>query len=123
MGKVVDNLYKVCYYIHVARIELQIKEVTINGTKRKNLYDGANISAADFESLKVFLKSEEDTLLCGGSALIYNADIAKHYCTPSELKKTHNGERKPNSREDWLDVQARALWQAALMIRKNLVTE
>lgn len=30
------------------------------------IYDGANISAADFESLKVFLKSEEDTLLCGG---------------------------------------------------------
>lgn len=32
------------------------------------IYDGANISAADFESLKVFLKSEEDTLLCGGRA-------------------------------------------------------
>lgn len=32
------------------------------------IYDGANISAADFESLKVFLKSEEDTLLCGGHA-------------------------------------------------------
>lgn len=30
------------------------------------IYDGANISVADFESLKVFLKSEEDTLLCGG---------------------------------------------------------
>lgn len=29
-------------------------------------YDGANISAADFESLKVFLKSEEDTLQRGG---------------------------------------------------------
>ena len=37
-GKVVDNLSRVCYYIHVARIELQTKEVTINGTKRKNLY-------------------------------------------------------------------------------------
>lgn len=30
------------------------------------IYDGANIIVADFESLKVFLKSEEDTLLCGG---------------------------------------------------------
>lgn len=29
-------------------------------------YDGANISAADFERLKMFLESEEDTLLCGG---------------------------------------------------------
>lgn len=48
----------------------------------------------------------------GGCALIYNMDIAKHYCTPSELKKTRDGLRKPNSTEDWLDVQARALNQA-----------
>lgn len=49
----------------------------------------------------------------GGSALIYNGDIAKRLCNPSELKRTHNGERRPNSREEWLDVQARALAQAA----------
>ena len=48
----------------------------------------------------------------GGCALIYNADIAERLCTPSELKKTQNGERRPNSREEWLDVQARALRQA-----------
>lgn len=29
-------------------------------------YDGANISAADFESLKVFLESEEKSLSSGG---------------------------------------------------------
>lgn len=59
----------------------------------------------------------------GGGALIYDKDIAEHYCTKSELKKTHNGERRPNSRESWLDVQARAFWQAALLIKQNLVTE
>lgn len=48
----------------------------------------------------------------GGSALIYDADIAERLCTPSELKKTRHGERRPNSREEWLDVQARALSQA-----------
>lgn len=48
----------------------------------------------------------------GGSALIYDYDIAKTLCTPSELKKTRDGERRPNSREEWLDVQARALNQA-----------
>ena len=37
-GKVVDNLCMLWYYIHVARIKLQMKEVIINGTKRKNLY-------------------------------------------------------------------------------------
>lgn len=49
----------------------------------------------------------------GGSALIYDCDIAERLCCPSELKKTRNGERRPNSREEWLDVQARALYQAA----------
>lgn len=48
----------------------------------------------------------------GGSSLIYDADIAERLCTPSELKKTRNGERRPNSREEWLDTQARALFQA-----------
>lgn len=48
----------------------------------------------------------------GGSALVYDGDIAAALCTPSELKKTRNGERRPNSREEWLDVQARALYQA-----------
>ena len=48
----------------------------------------------------------------GGSALIYNGDIAERLCSPSELKKTRNGERRPNSREYWLDTQARALSQA-----------
>ena len=48
----------------------------------------------------------------GGSSLIYDADIAQRLCTPSELKKTRHGERRPNSKEEWLDVQARALWQA-----------
>ncbi len=49
----------------------------------------------------------------GGSVLIYNGDVAKRLCNPSELKRTHNGERRPNSREEWLDTQARALAQAA----------
>ena len=48
----------------------------------------------------------------GGSALICNGDIAERLCTPSELNKTRNGERRPNSREEWLDTQARALYQA-----------
>lgn len=56
--------------------------------------------------------SDWDQYSWGGSSLIYNVDIAERLCTPSELKKTRNGERRPNSQEDWLDVQARALFQA-----------
>lgn len=55
----------------------------------------------------------------GGCALIYNVDICHRLCTPSEIKKTHNGERRPNKQETWIDVQARALYQAARLI-KNL---
>lgn len=48
----------------------------------------------------------------GGSSLIYNYDIAKRLCNPSELKRTKGGELRPNSREQRLDTQARALSQA-----------
>ena len=48
----------------------------------------------------------------GGFSLICDEDIAKRCCTPSEFKKTKEGSRNPNSRENWLDVQARALFQA-----------
>ena len=48
----------------------------------------------------------------GGCALIYDGDIAERLCNRTELKRTRNGQRKPNSREEWLDTQARALSQA-----------
>lgn len=56
----------------------------------------------------------------GGCSLIYDPDIASRLCCPSELKKTRNGERRPNSREEWLDVQARALHQAANRVYRHL---
>ena len=54
----------------------------------------------------------------GGCSLIYNSDIAERLCCPSELRKTRNGERRPNAREEWLDVQARALNKACDRICK-----
>lgn len=56
----------------------------------------------------------------GGCALIYDGDIAERLCTPSELKKTRNGERRPNNSEEWLDVQARALWQASNLVKSSI---
>lgn len=58
----------------------------------------------------------------GGCSLIYNSDIAERLCCPSELKKTRNGERRPNSREEWLDTQARALFQAANRVCRHIRT-
>lgn len=54
----------------------------------------------------------------GGCSICYNADIAARICTPSELKRTDGGMNAPNSPETWLDVQARALYQACNRIRK-----
>ncbi len=56
----------------------------------------------------------------GGCSLIYDPDIASRLCCPSELKKTRNGERRPNGREEWLDVQGRALFQAANRVYRHL---
>ena len=53
----------------------------------------------------------------GGCALISNEQIAKTLCSPSELKKCKNGMLRPNKQEEWLDVQARALFQAENLIK------
>ena len=54
----------------------------------------------------------------GGCYLVYNYDIARTLCNPTELKKTDEGMKGPNSRETWLDVQTRALYQAFEKIRE-----
>ena len=70
------------------------------------------------EDEKMLLNGAEtwDQYSYGGCALIYDCDIAERLCSPSEFKKTREGERNPNSRETWLDCQARALFQACNMI-------
>lgn len=56
----------------------------------------------------------------GGCGLIYDADIAERLCSPSELKRSLDGKRRPNRRESWLDVQARALRQAAIILINSI---
>ena len=55
----------------------------------------------------------------GGCAFIYDELICRRLCTPSEIKKTRDGTRRPNKNEAWLETQARALYQAARLILKN----
>ena len=57
----------------------------------------------------------------GGCALVYDADIAERLCSPSELKRVRGGERQPNARENWIECQARALAQAASLVRRAYV--
>lgn len=52
----------------------------------------------------------------GGCALIYDVDICERLCNNTEKKLTKFGEKMPNKKENWLDVQARALYQAYYLI-------
>ena len=72
-------------------------------------------SPADWKTL---LNGAEDftQYSWAGCSFIYDQDIAERLCTPSEYKRSRGGERRPNARETWLDVQARALYQAAALI-------
>lgn len=54
----------------------------------------------------------------GGCSLVYDADIAERLCSASELKRCKGGERQPNASENWLECQARALAQAAALVRR-----
>ena len=54
----------------------------------------------------------------GGCSLVYDGDICKGLCSPSEQEKYQFGELKYRHREDWLDVQARALKEASRLVRK-----
>lgn len=93
------------------------------------LLDSVDAAARNGKQLNT-LSEWENALLNGaenwkeysyfGNALICDEDIAKRLCTPSELKLKRNGELNPNSRETWLDVQSRALYQAYLRIKHIL---
>lgn len=52
----------------------------------------------------------------GGCSLIWNYDIANRLCNNTELKRTKYGAKEPNRSESWIDVQSRALFQAAQMV-------
>lgn len=86
--------------------------------------EGGYLDAADLTAprmlRKALLNGADDwsAYSWGGCSLIYNSDIAERLCCPSELKRTRNGERRPNSREEWLDTQARALSQAEARVRR-----
>lgn len=57
-----------------------------------------------------------------GCAYIYDYDIAKALCSPSEFISSNEGDKKPNKYETWLDVQGRALCQAWFLI-KNVIRD
>jgi hypothetical protein len=89
--------------------ELQefLKENNLEATK-ENLLNGA---------------SDWSQYSYGGSSLIYDYDIAERLATPSEIKsrtrKDGSFNQMANANESWLDVQARALYQASRKVLQN----
>lgn len=75
-------------------------------------HDGEIISARDFYKLWNCGADSLRDAAYGGSFDIWNYDIAKRLCTPSEFRKNNEGMRNPNKREIWLDVEYRAMYQA-----------
>ena len=91
----------------------------LEGLEERAAYEGRNPEPGK-ECREWMLNGAQDwsQYSWSGSSLIYNEDIAERLCTPSELKKTRNGERRPNRNEEWLDVQARALNQACTRVSR-----
>ena len=83
-------------------------------------YNGGEVPSGTKEMMDWLLNGANDWKQAseGGSWLIYNGDIAQRLCGPSELKKVAGGNRQPNKRETWIDVQARALYQASNLLVK-----
>ena len=52
----------------------------------------------------------------GGCSLIYNDEICHRLYAPWEIKRKRGGDLPPNRHKTWIDLQARALYQAAHMI-------
>lgn len=81
------------------------------------LNDNTEYKATSLESIMLNGAKDWNEYSWGGCSLIYDTDIAKQLCAPWELKKTDNGRKAPNKNEQWLDTQARALLQAAHLIK------
>lgn len=92
----------VVLYAHEFVDKLEQEEITATGGELKELLlNGAKNWA---------------TYSWGGCSCIYDCDIAERLCCPSELNRNKHGQLRPNRREEWLDVQARALAQAFRLI-------
>ena len=87
---------------------------TLEDFQEEEILDISNLNLLK----KILLNGAQDwqQYSSGGLSLIYDKDIAARLCTKSELAKTDNGQKEPNPRENWIDCQARALFQAWLLI-------
>lgn len=99
-------------------VRLYALEIVESLEQRANVEGEHPVNVKELQHWALFGAMDWTQYSEGGCALIYNKDIAERLCTPSELKKTRNGQRDPNPRESWIDVQTRALYQAWERVRR-----
>lgn len=87
---------------------------------RDLLLNGARDYDKPHDELRNWIRYSE-----GGGALIWNVDIAKRVCTPSQYKKLENVIGTWEDKHEWIKIQARCLYDAAQLIYKtfNSMTE
>lgn len=115
---------------HSSRWLEAVKEDAVDLLDKYIEWHGENVPFKK-ENIKELLNGAENwnQYSYSGLAIVDDSQIAAHYCTPSELKKlgyvdygdgfTSIGSQ-PSSKETWLDVQARALRQAEMLIAGSL---
>lgn len=87
--------------------------------------EGGYVDESDLSNRRLFEKAmlngagSWEQFSEGGCSLCYDGQIAERLCAPWELRKTDNGRRDPNPRETWIDVQSRALTQAARLVLRS----
>lgn len=75
-------------------------------------HDGEEVVSNEFYKLWNCGADTLEQSVYGGNYDIWDGDIARRLCTPSELKKKDGGRLEPNATETWLDVELRAVHQA-----------
>lgn len=105
-----------CKGVKVYALELleELEEYNANG------YINEPITTNNIKSLLLNGASDWKQYSYGGCSLCYDSDICERLAAPSEQKRTRNGELNPNSRENWIECQARALYQGFCMIYETL---
>lgn len=125
--------------VKLADLAKEVRKINVRSTWNKGIKSWAldlleDVEDAGFTVFSSFKEFKETALngaenwaqYCyGGCALIYDADIMKTFCTPSEIKRytRKDGSLKdPNKNEIWMDIQARAAFQASIMINMAFIS-
>lgn len=78
-------------------------------------HDGEEVTPNEFYRLWNCGADTLEQSVYGGDYDIWDGDIARRLCTPSELKKKDDGRLEPNVTETWLDVELRAVYRAVCL--------